>query len=580
MSDQDLANQIADERNARNIAEALTGSRSRDKRRATSHIADAVNSVGKTLSNQPDVYYDPEQDRMVFSDRFKDKAVINSNYESIYEGCDEDIKDAFGLNVPNSADSYDICDLSQEQKSTILKTLKSKLNQTKKWSDCLIKSSGSKVSFAEEFKTLLDAIAYSECFQIKDKAGNIHGVNPPVSFTCQIGLVEVPWKFLYIDFGAQRWTDVYHVVEKLLNYDSKRNLGLTGRFDPLGIQVDINDGRHSAMLLALTGIDHALIRGPYCSQRVTNMNTFEVLNSQAKPIHPYDELNFMFSRAEIQKEADGIKSIDRTIRETGSKMKISDRQVYEMYKLLEQFGIQLVHPDMGNQNRRNLEPGSWYVCDRIVTFIQDTRYATWDQTTGGIKDSYLYDALSIVKQVLLDNEGYASHEMVWGLLELFKQTHDRTPGGLTESNRKLMRQACVTALMEWLPEVKVTAKSKMIERAYEFFAETKRLKGRVPSSSNIYIFAQGNGHIQYWLATGLYSLIKDSSKIKQPIKSLFVCPEFNKKETQVDGSEKLVTWKLIDDRNEPISFDFSFKTAAFVARQQAVTIVEEQDYDE
>jgi hypothetical protein len=131
-------------------------------------------------------------------------------------------------------------------------------------------------------------------------------------------------------------------------------------------------------------------------------------------------------------------------------------------------------------------------------------------------------------------------------------------------------------LHEWLEEPKISAKSKMIERSYEFFAETKRLKSRVPSTSNIYRFSQGNGDIQYWLATGLYSLIKDCAKIKQPVKALFVCPEFTKSERQADGTEQSVTYKLIDDRGEPVSFDFSFRTGT-KAKQLAVTVVEEDE---
>jgi hypothetical protein len=212
--------------------------------------------ISKTVQSKfspppQEVYYNPELDKMEFSTEFQKGIEITPNYEAIYEGCKDDINLAFGLDLETIP--YQISELSDTMKKDIKDRLKAALNATNKYIEAKIKNTDEVKSAPDEIREMLKAIAYSKCFYIEDEAGIIRGVQPPSSFKVQAGMIPVPWKFMYVDFKAQRWTDIAHIVDKILDYDSYKNLGSSGRFDPNGIRVDINDGRHSAMLLALTG---------------------------------------------------------------------------------------------------------------------------------------------------------------------------------------------------------------------------------------------------------------------------------------------------------------------------------------
>tara|TARA_R110000782_G_C14801589_1_gene411914 strand:+ start:143 stop:1759 length:1617 start_codon:yes stop_codon:yes gene_type:complete len=519
------------------------------------------------------IMYDPSQDRMVFP--VNTGSIITQNYEEIYEGCTEDISDAFGLNR-----SYvkKITDLTDEEKNTILDQLKKVLVGNKKYAGCKIHNKkGSIIPIAEEFARLLDAIKVSGCFHLTDKAGKTYGVQPPLYENVQMGLVHAPWKFLYIDFAAQRWTDIYHVIEKLLNFDSKKNLGLTGRFDPEGVHVDINDGRHSAMLLGLTGLPYAIVRGPVCASRSTNMDIFEVLNSQAKPITLYDILNFTYNRALQKKEEgpEGVKAIDRRKHKTGSGKVLSDRQVYEMVELLNTFGIELVPESQGDQNRRNIQEGEWFRSDMILKFIQDPNYTTFNKETGAIEDTYLYESLLVVKEVLVDNGGYAPHELTWAILELFKQTNDKVT--LTKATRTKMTNALIKALEEYFSEVSINAERRMAkDRPYEFYKDYNTFSKRIPDSSKVKELSQGKTYIQVFLATALYSIVQNCVGLKKPVKELFALPEIRRSIINDDAEKELEIVNLLDDRGQPIDFDLSFKTKKAEANKLAVDVIEDE----
>lgn len=521
--------------------------------------------------------YDPTQDRLVFPTNVGSN--VEQNYDSIYEGCNDDIVDVFGLNLSYTKK---ITDLDDDTKSKILSKLKKTLGENKKYAGCKISNKkGSIVPATEEFARLLDAIKISKCFHLVDEAGTEYGVEPPMYQNVQLGLVQVPWKFMFIDFAAQRWTDIYHIVEKFLNFDSKKNLGLTGRFDPSGVQVDINDGRHSAMLLALTGIPYALVRGPMCGSRSTNMNTFEVLNSMAKPITLYDILNFTYNRALQKKEEgpEGVKAVDRRKHKTGAGVVLSDRQVYEMIELLSKFGIELVPESQGDQNRRNIKEGEWFRSDMILKFIQDPNYTTFNKETGAIQDTFLYEALLVVKEVLVDNGGYAPHELTWGILELFKQANDKT--SLTKATRTKMANALIKALEEYFSEVSISAERRMAkDRPYEFYKDYNIFAKRIPDSSKVKELSQGKTYIQVFLATGLYSIVQSCVGLKRPVKDLFVLPEIKRSVINDDGERESEIVNLIDDRDEPIDFDLSFRNKKKENETfEAVDIIEDEELE-
>ena len=279
-----------------------------------SPVNELTRKIFDTLSHEK-TYFDVEKNKLIFPEHIIKRTTVEANYEAIYEGCEDDVKRAFYLHLEN--DPIAIEDLTDAQKKHIRKTLKKAVRSMPKAPGGTIVTSKNWVWFADEFEKVLEIIEQSKCFCIEGKDGKLRGVKPPKNFHCMVSGPEVPWHLLVIDFRAQRGSDVIHLVDKLLDYDPVKNFNLTGRFEPDGTQVDINDGRHSAMLLALVGAPYVLVRGAVCDDIITNMNTFEILNSLAKPIREYDEMNFMYNRAKLQKDDKGVGTIDTTNRKTG-----------------------------------------------------------------------------------------------------------------------------------------------------------------------------------------------------------------------------------------------------------------------
>lgn len=522
-----------------------------------------------------EVFYNPDLDKIEFSLDFQNALEIVPNYEMIYEGCTDDVNDAFGLKL--DVDPYEISQLSDTMKKDIKERLKAELNGTNKWFNAQIQNTDEVKSAPDEIREMLKAIAYSKCFYIEDEAGVVRGVRPPSSFKVQAGMSNVPWKFMFIDFKAQRWTDVAHVVDKLLDYDSLKNLGSSGRFDPSGVRVDINDGRHSAMLLALTGCPYCLVSGPISDKRSVNMIVFTVKNSLAKPVSAYDELHTVLGKAELERDEGGVHTIDtRLYTLSASKFRTSDKQVYEMFQLLKKFGIELVPPELGKVNRRALQPAQWYRVDKLIEFIQNTKYCAWKHDQE-INDTLLFDALYIMKEQIIDNGGYAAHELIWAILELFSVAEKTS--GLTEIKRKKMRESVIEALKEWLPKVNANAPRKMMDRSYWFYEQWGSASKRVPANHALSALEPTKKkYIDTFLATGLWSIINECSKLTRTQKALFDCPELTWTVSMEDGSLREHTGQLLDDRNLPFSFDNSFKTTVTKkTRMSSVTVVEDDD---
>ena len=524
-----------------------------------------------------EVYYNPELDKIEFSLEFQNGLEITPNYEMIYEGCTDDINAAFGLDLDTTP--YEISQLSDTMKKDIKDRLKTELNSQNKWFGAQIQNTDEVKSAPDEIREMLRAIAYSKCFYIEDEAGVVRGVQPPTSFKVQAGMSNVPWKFMYIDFKAQRFTDIAHVVDKLLDYDSLKNLGSSGRFDPSGLRVDINDGRHSAMLLALTGCPYCLVSGPISNKRSVNMIVFTVKNSLAKPVTAYDELHTVLGKAELERDEGGVHSIDTRIYTlSASKFRTSDKHVYEMFQLLRKFGIELVSPELGKVNRRALQTAQWYRVDKLLEFVQDKKYCTWTSDQE-INDTFLFDALYIMKEQIIDNGGYAAHELIWAILELFAVTAKTS--GLTEAKRKKMREATIEALKEWLPKVNLNAPRKMMDRSYYFYEQWGSASKRVPAMHSLSALEPTKKkYIDTFLATGLWSIINECSKLTKTQKALFDCPELTWILSQEDGSLKEHTGQLLDDRNLPFSFDHSFKTVVTKKTKMSSVIVVGDDEDE
>jgi hypothetical protein len=521
-----------------------------------------------------EVYYNPDLDKIEFSLDFQTGFEIGPNYELIYEGCTDDINKAFGLKDLDTI-PYEINQLTDSMKTSIKETLKSKLNSMSKYVDCQIKNTDEVKLAADEIREMLNAIADTRCFYITDEAGVTRGVQPPSSFKVQAGMIPVPWKFMYVDFKAQRWTDIAHIVDKILDYDSFKNLGSSGRFDPEGRRVDINDGRHSAMLLALTGCPYCLVSGPVSNKRSINMIVFTVKNSLAKPVTAYDELHTVKGKAELERDEGGVHSIDTRIYTlSASKFRTSDKQVYEMFQLLAKFGIELAPPEKGKQNRRTLESGEWYRVDKLIEFVQNENYCQWTpkKSPAEIEDTFLFDALHIMKDEVIDNGGYAAHELIWAILELFAVTQKMS--GIGDKKRMNMRTAIKTALNEWLPKIPATgAVRKKMDRSYYFYEQWGTASKRIPATHLLWTLEPTKKkYIDSFLATGLWSIINECSKLTKVEKAMFDCPELTWNVAQQDGSIKELTGQLLDDRNLPFSFDHSFKNTS-TKKLKAVTVV-------
>jgi hypothetical protein len=534
-----------------------------------------------------EVYYNPELDKMEFSRDIQNFLPFEPNYENIYEGCTEDIRKAFGLDLPGTP--YEIEDLTPEMKTSIKDKLVKKLNTTEKYANCKIYNADIVKPLAEDFKEFLKAVEYSKCFYIKDKAGVERGVQPPKTIRVQFGLCPVPWKFIYIDFKAQRDTDIAHIIDKFLDYDSYRNMGARGRMDKTtGKRVDINDGRHSAFLLALTGIDMCPVSGIISDKRSMNMIVFMITNSLAKPVELFDELKVIKGKAELEKDEGGLKNVETKeyTLSSGSKIRTSDRQVYEIFSILEQFGIQPVPQEYGKNNRKLVKQGNWYRLDMLIKFFQDSNYTKYksspDLDAFTIDDSsFIFDALYIIKEVIVSKGGYAPHELIWAILELFRVINEQN--GMSKKDRSNIRDYIIIALENWLQAYNPNAPTKMLkERSYEFYdAYTNKAKGRIPTNHPIWSLAQsGNTYVHYFLATGLYSIVQECKLLKKTQKALFVAPQVKWTVNEADGSETKYNSALFDDRNLPFSFDESFKNNIKTKQKKMSVIVADDGEDD
>jgi hypothetical protein len=140
-----------------------------------------------------------------------------------------------------------------------------------------------------------------------------------------------------------------------------------------------------------------------------------------------------------------------------------------------------------------------------------------------------------------------------------------------------MRESIGIALKEWLPKVNTNAPRKMMDRSYYFYEQWGTSSKRIPTDHTLAVLEPTKKkHIHSFLATGLYSIIQECSKLDAKQKALFDCPTVTWTAMTKDGTIKDVTDKLLDDRNLPFSFDFSFKSTS-KKKQASVTVVEDDD---
>ena len=484
-------------------------------------------------------YYDKDEDRIVLPKAIIERQLIDADYESIFEGATEMVKSAFGLNHKHIIGMEK---LSQNEKDAIRSKVKKFFKTYKQAPGGVLTSGHNQVKFENEFRKLLRILAIGNFFTVK-RGKKEYGVRPILPYHCQVGGVKTPWHLLYIDFMAQRGTDAMHLIDKLMNFDSMRNMGLTGRVYDNGHKVDINDGRHSAMLAALSGMPYVYVRGPNDDNRVTNMNIFEVLNSLAKPITRFNEMTFMYSRSLLTlKEKKDLSYISTKNQVTGNGLYTSDKKMYELFELAKEFDFTLV-PDT-YKNSTALEGGHLWQTSQFNELF-DNRYRAYTQfdEDQNIVDSFLRDACEVVQEAYTSQGGYADVVTMWPICENLFIASEKN--GLTQKNREQMKHAMTQALTNYLPEVNPDTPRKMVDRAGLFYTAVKKLKNSHNNqSSELKDVAGGNAFIQHWLSTALYSLVQEDPSISKNVKALFVMPQFNQKQQNADGEEDIVIRKL------------------------------------
>jgi len=266
-------------------------------------------------------FYDPTQGRLVLPDAFVDakKGAYTPDYNSIYPDCQDDIDTAFGLNLTKKP--REMWQLSKTERTQVI----DKLKKFSRYPDAIIPGEGVK-DFGDEVAKVLAEFIKSRCWIFKDAQGNEYGVRPPQGFFGVLGVLAMPWNLMRIDYDAQRWTDIPHIAKILMKYDGQMAMGITARITVDGKHIDVNEGRHGAILIALTGAPYCWGRAIATNNRGRNFDIFELLNIIPKPTELYDEFRIKAGRAKMYKEAG-----DEIKQEVGGR--IEDQHAYDLSEL-------------------------------------------------------------------------------------------------------------------------------------------------------------------------------------------------------------------------------------------------------
>ena len=516
--------------------------------------------------NLPQPHWDTAKGKISIPELYSPSNIIIPEWNKISDEVQEKINETFGLNLPEEPIRFE--SLTNLQKIQIRrkfeKWIASKKN--KLYPNGIIQSKRDYVSSTDELLKLLDMYNQSKCFHIEDKdTGKLRGVIPPKSKMVQISGPLIPWKAIMIDFKAQRHTDGLHILKLWLRYDPYKNYGCTVRFTTDGNQCDTNDGRHSLMLFGMVGVAFVPVRGPISDMRTTNMDIFQSLNSQAKPITLIDDLKFMNSRACLTMEYFNSEQKIHTDREKfHSGLVASDKEVYEMFKLVDKFDVELVSSELGKRDRRHIKPRQMFRPDQLIEHLQNNNYSFWNEDLTELKDTFVKDTLKVLDEVIFDYDGYFPHEIMMGICHLLSLIN---PGGKpTDDQRKKAIQVFITVLQNFLPAPSDSGKAVVRDtkdRPYRFYLEVTRLKDRIPEkiisyegkeiSNPVHKFASKT-YIEGIIASFLYQLIQDDPTITKPDKNLFVRPTVSYRTGEEDEKGNLIrkTVYLEDLSREPV----------------------------
>ena len=541
--------------------------------------------VGK---NFPNPYWDEENQKIHIPEIYTKNSFVVPEWEIMNTEILDKITETFGLDC----NPIDFEDLTNKHKCDIKNKYHKWINSTHNHvtdASGQIPAKREYQDSSDELLKLLNAYHSSGCFYIEDKdTGEVRGVRPPKTYLKMISGPLVPWKVIKIDFLAQRFTDSVHILSLFLNYNSKKNYGLTVRLTTNGLQVDTNDGRHSLLLFGLVGVAYVPLRGPVDDSRTTNMNIFEDFNSVAKRIEMVDELNFKNHRANLTKQQYNNESmIDTKVSRTSNNLKASDRQVYEMFKLLDKFDITVVDPSKGSKHRRSIGEREMFRPDQLIAHLQNAKYSFWSDDGTILKDTYVKDTMQILRRVLFDNDGYFPHEPMMGICQLISMMSNGKP---TDAERKKAIKVLTTVLENFYSPVdfgKKATRKQIKDRPYEFYLEVSRLKDRVPEHvvdvvsgdkilNPIHRFSEMK-YIEGIIASFLYQLIQDDPAISKPDKNLFTRP-FIRYTTKDDEGNSVKKTFYLEDFERKLNSDGSRPLIGMTSFPKKSDKVEIKDY--
>lgn len=492
---------------------------------------------------QNQICYDSQLDRLVIPESYTRPDYYEPSWNSIYDGCADDIAKAFNL---NASKIIEMSEAREKHKATILKTFKE--SAPHKDNNCLIPSSGRK-AFATEFRQVLKEIEKSRCFYLKDRAGNSVGVRPPKGWYAIAGTVLVPWHLMYIDYSCQRWTDALNVLSILLKFESQCAYGVTARFDPDGTVVDVNEGRHGAMAIALTGAEYCWATGPVSGNLATNYDIFEIKNIIPKKTELNDEVRIKTSRSSLRLES------NQTIR-TDVGGNIEDQEAYELTNLLSDFNAQFIPSDK-RKGTSGLDKGDIYRVDKFVNwYAKDPNYTSLKANTREFIDSFIVDGLVVLTDIF-DN-GHVPHETMWGILELFKVS------GVKFDDKK-RREKMQSVLKDVLDEnYDRASEHNGFKRAMQFYKDFNKVRNNIDHSGSTYAgYIKGNNYVATFLAMAIYSMIQESVGVRESDKALFVEPQINDNGRKIalrDKDGDLFSFsKLLAEDEVDVNFDENFE---------------------
>lgn len=453
-------------------------------------------------------FYDQEQGRLVLPAGFTDskQGSYSSDYNSIYPDCQDDIDTAFGLNL--SKPPREMWQLTKTERLEVI----TKLKKFSRYPDAVMPGEGVK-DFGDEIAKVLAEFIKTRCWIFKDAQGNEYGVRPPSGVFGVMGVMAMPWCLMRIDYDAQRWTDIPHIAKILMKYDGQMAMGITARVTVDGKHIDVNEGRHGAILIALTGAPYCWGRAIATNNRGRNFDIFELLNIIPKPTELYDEFRIKAGRAKMYKEAgDAIKQ------DVGGR--IEDQHAYDLSELNHNHDVRFVPSAKKKGGKKTLlKKGDAFRIDKFYDFFQDGRYSIREDAL--VIDTYLSDAYTVLRDAFYD--GYMPHEPAWAICELFKQTAKAEPSSiLTANKRSKMRKVITTVLNERYHISKYDDGHKQAEAFYKEFG---KVRNKVDYDEPFSGYINGNNFVEYFLTTALYSMIQECDLIKATDKTLFAVPK-------------------------------------------------------